>query len=165
MELVAGLGWTDTARSLDMALRVHGLAADATDERSEWGVSGSLRLAAGDLGRGLMVSLTPSHGTAPVGAERLWLLPDASALAVPGDAPLSGRLDAAIGYGLALPGGFTGTPNVGFGVSGGGARDWRVGWRVGVAGLSLDLDAVRSEPAAGAEPVEHAIGLRSALRW
>ena len=44
------------------------------------------------------------------------MLPDASRLAANEDAPLSSRLDAEMGYGIALfGGGFTGTPHVGWG--------------------------------------------------
>ena len=40
-------------------------------------------------------------------------------------------LRAEVGYSLALFGHrFTGTPNLGFGISDGGARDWRICWRL-----------------------------------
>ena len=126
-ELGAGLGYADPSRGLDMALRVHGLAAHAEGGYNEWGVSGSLRLVPGAAGRGLSASLTPSYGADPGGSERLWMLPDASGLAANEDAPLSHRLDAEVGYGIALfGGGFTGTPNVGMGLSD-TARELRMG--------------------------------------
>ena len=169
LELGAGLGFADPARGLDMALRVHGIAAHAGDGYREWGVSGSLRLAPGAAGRGLSMSLTPSYGADPGGSERLWALPDAHALAANGDAPASSRLDTELGYGLPVfGGGFTGTPNVGLGLSD-TARDYRLGWRLtpaagGDPGFELSLDATRRESAQDGD-TEHGVMLRSRLRW
>ena len=171
VEFGAGLGYADPSRGLDVTLRVHGLAAHAGDGYSEWGVSGSLRLVPGSSGRGLSASLTPSWGVDPGGSERLWMVPDASGLAANDDAALSSRLDAEVGYGMAVfGGGFTGTPNVGFGLSEGGAREYRIGWRLtpaleGVSGPELNLDATRKEPADGGAPVGHGVMLRAAMRW
>ena len=75
-----------------------------------------------------------------------------------------------MGYGLPLFGDrFTGTPNAGFGLSDGGARDWRIGWRLTSAvpddpGFEVNLDATRREPANDAEPA-HAVMLRGGIRW
>ena len=171
VEFGAGLGYADPSRGLDVTLRVHGLAAHAGDGYSEWGVSGQLRLVPGSSGRGLSASLTPSWGVDPGGSERLWMLPDASGLAANDDAALSSRLDAEVGYGMAVfGGGFTGTPNVGFGLSEGGAREYRIGWRLapaveGVSGPELNFDATRKEPAEGGAPVGHGVMLRAAMRW
>ena len=55
--------------------------------------------------------------------------------------------------GLPVFGGrFTGTPNLGFGLADGGARDWRLGWRPtsavrGNPGFEINLDATRREAA------------------
>ena len=68
------------------------LVAHAEDCYSEWGVSGSLRLVPGATGRGLSASLTPSYGVEPGASERLWMLPDAHAVAANDNAPLSRRL-------------------------------------------------------------------------
>ena len=167
MELGAGLGYADPSRGLDAALRVHGLAAHAGDDRSEWGVSGSLRLAPGDAGRGLSMSLTPSWGAAPQGAERLWAMPDASALAAHDEADPSSRLDVEVGYGTAVSGGFTGTPNVGFGLTD-AARTWRMGWRLtpppGAGGFELNLDAISREAADDGD-AEHGAMLKGLIRW
>ena len=169
LELGAGLGFADPSRGLDMALRVHGIAAHAGDGYREWGVSGSLRLAPGAAGRGLSMSLTPSYGADPGGSERLWALPDAHALAANGDAPASSRLDTELGYGLPVfGGGFTGTPNVGLGLSD-TARDYRLGWRLtpaagGDTGFALSLDATRRESVADGG-AEHGVMLRARTSW
>ena len=170
LELGAGLGYADPARGLDMALRVHGLAVHADDGYGEWGVSGSLRLVPGGSGRGLSASLTPSFGVDPGGSERLWALPASSGLAANGEATPSSRLDTELGYGLPVfGGGFTGTPNVGLGLSD-AARDYRLGWRLTPAGASggtgfeLSVDATRRE-AANDNDAEHGVMVRSRLRW
>ena len=169
LELGAGLGFADPSRGLDMALRVHGIAAHAGDGYREWGVSGSLRLAPGAAGRGLSMSLTPSYGADPGGSERLWTLPDAHALTANGDAPASSRLDTELGYGLPVfGGGFTGTPNVGLGLSD-TAREVRLGWRLtpaagGDTGFELSLDATRRE-SAGDGDTEHGVMLRARTSW
>ena len=152
-----------------MALRVHGLAVHAEDGYDEWGVSGQLRLVPGAAGRGLSASLTPSFGVDPGGSERLWALPASSGLTANGEAVPSSRLDTELGYGLPVfGGGFTGTPNVGLGLSD-GARDYRLGWRLtpagalGATGFEVSLDATRRE--AGGDGADHGVMLRSRLRW
>ena len=177
LEVGGGLGWADPSRGLDMALRVHGLAVHAADGYDEWGVTGQLRLVpGGNAGRGLSMSLTPSYGVDPGGSERLWALPASSGLAANGGAEPSSRLDAELGYGMALFGDrFTGTPNVGFGMSE-TAREYRMGWRLspaatGARGFEIGLDATRREAAndpgsgSGAGKAEHGVMLRSQLRW
>ena len=89
----------------------------------------------------------------------------------PGEAEPSSRFDAEVGYGMALLGDrLTDTPNVGFGMSDGGARDYRIGWRLtsavpGDPGFEVSLDAVRREAANDDGPPEHGVTLRSLIRW
>ena len=168
VELGAGLGHADPSRGLDMALRVHGLAVHAEDGYGEWGVSGSLKLVPGGSGRGLSMSLTPSWGVDPSGSERLWAESASSGLAANGEPVPSSWLETELGYGMAVyGGGFTGTPNVGLGVSD-TARDYRLGWRLtpavsGDTGFEVSLDAMRREAADDA--AEHAVMLRGRMRW
>ena len=74
-------------------------------------------------------------------------------------------------YGLApVSGRFTSTPNAGFGLSDGGARDGRIGWRFTSAmpngpGFKVRLDATRREPASGNAPPECGAMLRALIRW
>ena len=80
----------------------------------------------------------------------------------------TGRLEAELGYGIAMfSGGFTGTPHLGVGLSDTG-RDYRLGWRLtsarrGDPGFEIGLAATRRE-AANAD-AEHGIALRSVIRW
>ena len=177
VELGGRVSWTDPETGLSVEAGVRTLIAHEDSEHEEWGASGSLRLNPGDRGRGLSFSLAPTWGTETGGVDRLWSARDARALA-PGTTFESGRrLEGELGYGLALPGGFTGTPNVGFGISA-TAREWRIGWRLtpaagSASGFEANLDATRRETAVGAGepqfgaglPVEHELTLRGVLRW
>ena len=159
------LPYADPARGLDMALRLHGLAAHAKDGYSERGVSGSLRLVPGAAGRGLSASLTPSWGVDPCGSGRLWMLPDASGLAANDGAVPSGRLDTEVGYGLGAPAGLgVATPYAGLGLAGNDARTWRAGARWAIAPeVTLGLEGTQSESADGAP--EHGLLLHGSVRW
>ena len=175
VELGGRVSWTDPDSGLSVEGNVRALIAHEDSKYREWGASGALRLAPGERGRGLSFSLAPTYGTLAGGMDRLWSAQDARGLAPTGGTfePES-RLEGELGYGLPLFGDrFTGTPNVGFGLTGTGARDYRIGWRLtsvvrGDPGFEVNLDATRREPAndngAGA-PVEHGVMLRGAIRW
>ena len=134
----------------------------------EWGASGALRLAPGEHGRGLSFSLAPTWGTPSSGVDRLWSARDARGLAPGDECEPESRLEGELGYGMALFGDrFTGTPNVGFGLSD-AAREYRLGWRLGLARsgpatFGLGLRATRRE-AAGEEP-EHGVRLDLDVRF
>ena len=174
VELGGRLSWADAGSGLSMDLNARTLIAHEDSNYREWGASGAVRLAPGERGRGLSFSLAPTYGAPGSGVDRLWSAQDARGLAPTGGAfePES-RLEGELGYGLAMFGHrFTGTPNLGFGLSGGGARDYRLGWRLtsmirGDAGFEVTLDATRSEPVNdnGAGAAQHGIGLRLAARW
>ena len=78
-------------------------------------------------------------------------------------------LTAEAGYGLALSGDrFTGTPNLGLRISDGGARHWRIAWRLTPArasGFEVGLDVTRREPVNDNGPVDHGMSLKAAVRW
>ena len=121
-------------------------------------------------GRGLSLSLAPTWGASSSGAERLWSARDAQGFSPEEEFEAESRLEGELGYGLpAFGGGFTGTPNVGFGLSD-TAREVRLGWRLTPAvpagpGFEVSLDATRSENATGDTEPQHGIMLRSAMRW
>ena len=171
LELGGGVTFTDAASGFSLEASARMLAAHADSEYEEWGVSATARLDPGERGRGLSFSLAPTLGTPSSSAERLWGAERAHELAPGTGFEATRGLTAEAGYGLALAGGrFTGTPNVGFGLGDGGARDWRIGWRLTSAvpdspGLELSLDATRSESAGGATAPDHGVMLRGAMRW
>ena len=173
VEIGGGVSYADPASGLSVEAKARMLVAHADSDYREWGASASVRLAPGERGRGLSFALSPTLGAAGSGAARLWGARDAGGLA-PGGAggfEASRGLNAELGYGLSLFGDrFTGTPNVGFALSNGGARDYRIGWRLtsavrGDPGFEVNLDATRREAANGNEPPGHGAMLRAAIKW
>ena len=80
------------------------------------------------------------------------------------------RVEARFGYGFGMFGGqFTGTPEIGFGLSEAG-RDYRLGWRLtragsGAGSLEFSLEARRRERANDNTPPEHGTGFWATARW
>ena len=170
VELGGGVAWSDAASGLSVEARARMLVAHADSGYEEWGASASARLDPGERGRGLSFSLAPTIGASSSATERLWGAHDARALAPDGAFRPGRGLQGEMGYGMALAGDrFTGTPNLGFGLSDGGARDYRLGWRLtsaveGDPGFEVSLDATRRE-AGGGEEADHALMLRSLIKW
>ena len=171
VEVGGGVAYADAASGLSVDARARMLAAHADSDYEEWGASATVRLDPGETGRGLSLSLAPTIGTASSATERLWGARDARGLAPGGAFEAARGLRAEAGYGMSLLGDrFTGTPNVGFGMSDGGARDYRLGWRLtsavrGDPGFEVSLDATRREAANDDGPPEHGVMLRSLIRW
>ena len=174
-DLGGGLAFADPANGLSLGLTWRGLVAHRESGFREWGASASFgwdQRPATD--RGLALSLTQSWGAAPsAGMDALLTRETLAGLAAndgSGGFRTAGRLEGEIGYGVVLfGGGIAGMPNLGFGLSDGGARDWRVGWRLTSAlprdpGFVVNLDAMRKEPANDATP-EHGVLLSGTLRW
>ncbi len=165
VELAGGLRW----RAPGVSVEAHGrwLAMHSEDGAEEKGASLTARVGPGADGRGLFFSLAPRWGAATGAARALWNEEMPNPAASDGAA----AVDARVGYGMALFGGrFTGTPNLGFGLSDGGARDYRLGWRLnsavpGDTGFEVSLDATRHEAANDNAPPEHGVMLRSSIRW
>ena len=149
VELGGRISYANPETGLSLEANVRALVAHEDSNYEEWGASGALRLVPGDRGRGLSFSLAPTYGTPGSGVERLWSARDAGGLAQGGNTfePES-RLEGEIGYGLPAFGDrYTGTPNFGFGLADGGARDYRIGWRLAPArggSFELGLDANQS---------------------
>ena len=142
---------------LSLEASVRTLIAHEGSSYEEWGASGAVRPAPGASGRGLSFSLAPMWGTPSSGAGRLWSARDARGLAPDGEFEPESRLEGELGYGLPACGGaFTGTPNVGFGLSD-TAREYRLGRRLtpaarGHSGFEVNLDATRRESTNDAGP-------------
>ena len=176
-DLGGGIAFADPKNGVALDMKARGLVAHEASGFREWGAS----LAASwdprpTTDRGLSLSLRQSWGASPAGGMDALLsretLADLAANDEDGGAGFeaSSRLEGELGHGVAMFGSaFTGTPNVGFGLSGGGAREWRLGWRLtsavrGDPGFEVSLDATRSEPANDEEP-GHAVTLRAGVRW
>ena len=169
VELGGRVSWTDPETGVSVEANVRTLVAHEDSGYEEWGASGAVRLDPGAAGRGLSLRLAPTWGSPSSGMDRLWSARDARALAPDGEFEPERRLEGELGYGLpAFGGGFTGTPYVGFGLSGGDARDYRIGWRLGLARsgpatFDLGLEATRRE-AVGDAP-EHGVRLGLEVRF
>ena len=175
-DLGGGLAFADPANGLVFESRARALVAHEADGFREWGASlaGSWNPSP-ETDRGLSVSLTQSWGASPAGGMDALLSRETLADLAANDNgsgrfQASSRLEGEVGYGIAMFGGpFTGTPNVGLGLSE-TARDWRIGWRLapagaGAAGFEMSVDATRSEPANDDGLPENGVMLRGALRW
>ena len=167
-DLGVGLAVADPGRGLTLDLKGRGLLAHEARGFREWGGSAALAFdPRPSTERGLKLSLTQSWGASPKGGMDALLGRETLAdLAGNEEAAPSRRLEAELGYGLAVLGGaFTGTPNLGFALSESG-RDWRLGWRLTWArrpGFELNIDAKRSE--AGDDDAVHGIELRAVVRF
>ena len=170
LEVGGGVAFTNTATGLSLEAKARVLAAHADSSYEEWGMSATARLDPGAAGRGLSLSLTPTLGTPSSTAERLWGAKRPSELAPGGRFEATRGLEAQAGYGLPVFGGrFTGTPNTGLRLTDGGARDWRLGWRLtravpGDSAFEVNLDATRRE-AAHDDSASHGVMLTGGVRW
>ena len=174
-DMGGGLAFADPRRGLAFESRARGLIAHEASGFREWGASVSFGFdPRPETERGLALSLTQSWGASPSGGMDALLGRETLAgLAANDDGgrfEASSRLEGELGYGVAAFGGaFTGTPNIGFGLSD-NARDYRLGWRLtsavpGDPGFEVSLDATRRETANDDTPAEHGIMLRGTIRW
>ena len=115
----------------------------------EWGAGGLIRVQQGAERRGLRLSVAPglSAGGAPAA----------------GETDAEGRLQAELGYGLALAEGSGVLTPYGVLTLAGAERDYRAGARLELAGFHLELEGRRREAAADAP--EHDLTLRGGLRY
>ena len=165
VELGGGLRYADPALGLTVEAAARALLAHEDGGYEEWGLSGSLQLDPGRLGRGLSLRLASGWGLSDSSTETLWQQQTASGLARgPGQTP-QGRIKAEWAYGLDVPrtrGLFT--PYGSVEMAGGGGRTLALGWRFELGqSLSLRLTGERRETAL-ARP-EHGLMLRSSLPW
>ena len=172
VDLGGGLAFAAPRQGVALDLKGRGLIAHEASGFREWGASAALTWdPRPETDRGLALRLRQSWGGSPTGGMDALLGRETLAgLAAndDGGTASAGRLEAELGYGIALfDGGFTGTPNLGVGFSETG-RDYRLGWRLtsarrGDPGFQVDLDATRRE-AADAD-AEHGLMLRGTIRW
>ena len=172
-DLGGGLAFADPKHGLSLEFRARGLLARESSGFREWGASAGL---AWDprpgTDRGLSLSLRQGWGVSPAGGMDALLgretLAGLGAGASGNGFKAASRLEAGIGFGLAMFGGaFTGTPHAGFGLSENG-RDYRLGWRLtsavpGDPGFEVGLEATRGEN--DNAPAEHGLMLRGTIRW
>ena len=142
VDLGGGLAFAAPKQGVALDLKARGLVAHEARGFREWGASASLTWdPRPTTDRGFALRLRQGWGGSPTGGMDALLAREtlAGLAADPGSgagagdnggAASAGRLEAELGYGIALfGGGFTGTPNLGVGLSDAG-RDYRLGWRL-----------------------------------
>ena len=168
-DIGAGLAWSDPAQGIRADLRARGLLTHDDGGFREHGFAGALAWdpdPASELGPSLTISQTAGAAAsdgmeALLNSEAARLFPDAGEV---GHDVERRRLEAKFGYGFALfGGGWTGVPEVGFGLTESG-REYIHAWRLVEArdaGLvfGLDLEGARRESVSDAAEPEHRIVL------
>ena len=148
-----------------IAVEARGRALMFRENYGEWGLSGLLQYDPGTAGHGLMVSVRPTWGATASGVAGLWEHGTLDLLG--GNDQAGGRIEAEIGYGLAVFGA-SGvlTPYAGASLSDAGANSLSIGGRLQVGpAFDLILEAERSESADLDAAPEHGLTLEGAIRW
>ncbi len=177
-DIGGGVTLAAPAQGLTISLEGRGLLTHEAAGFRDRGVAGSLAWdPPPSNGRGPKLTLTQTVGAgASGGKDALLSRTTLEGLAANdnGDALAQSRLELRAGYGFAMfDGGFTATPETGFGLSesaSGSARDYSLGWRLtragsGAGSLEFSIEARRRESANDDVPPEHGIGFRLTARW
>ena len=172
-DIGAALAWFDPSLGLEADIRGRGLLTHENGSFRERGFAGSLAWDSNPSSeRGLSLTLTQAVGdTATGGSDRLLSRRSLAGLAAndDGDEWRHRRLEARLGYGLAMVGGrFIGTPKIGLGLSE-TSRNYSAGWHFGLARsdrarLDLGLEAMRFD-AVNDNRVDHSLMTRGTVRW
>ncbi|MCE2523800.1 MAG: hypothetical protein J4F49_11390 [Rhodobacteraceae bacterium] len=161
VELGGSLRYVDAATGLTLEARGRALV-DGKHGREDWGVGGLIRLDPGNDRRGLSLSVSPTRGNLNSGAQQLWDT-GMTEVAVGGDTQ-GGRVDAEIGYGIAVSGRDVITPFGGLSMEEGDSRSYRMGARLDMGSfLNLNIEGKRREMPA-TTPI-HDIRVQGELRW
>ena len=170
-DIGARLLWADPSLGMRAELAARGLLTHEDGSLSERGFAGSLAWdPSPDTDRGPKLTLRQAVGAEATGGMDALLRPDTAhtLAAANDDGPDRRRLEARLGYGIALFGGsWTGLPEVGFGLTE-ASREYIHAWRLleaRDAGLvfGLDVEGVRNEKLDGDAAPEHRVGL--GLGW
>ena len=177
-DIGGGVTLAAPAQGLTVSLEGRGVLTHEAAGLRDRGIAGSLAWdPPPSTGRGPKLTLRQTVGAgASGGKDALLSRTTLEGLAANdnGDDLGQRRLDLRAGYGFAMfGGGFTGTPEIGFGLSestSGSARDYSLGWRLTRAGsgpgsLEFLLEARRRESANDDDPAEHGIGFTATARW
>ena len=163
VELGAGLRYM--VGSFTIEARARTLVAHEASGYEEWGASAAVGLTPSASGRGLSLSIAPTWGRTGSASERLWSARDAGELEGGGGFEADGRIEAQLGYGVALPrnrGLLTPYGALTLGSEGGRTMRGGARWTVD-SDLAVTLDATRTE-SAGAE-AENEVRVQAALRF
>ena len=173
VDIGGGLAFADPKRGLTFDVSARTLVAHEASGFRERGITAALTFdPRPSTDRGLTMSLRQTLGAASTGgADALMGRETLTGLGA-NDNGGARRLELTAGYGIAMFGDrFTGTPEIGVGLSDTG-RDYSLGWRLVRGGsgsdggsLELSFEARRRESANDDTPPEHEVGLRLTARW
>ena len=162
------LAWSDPALGIEAELAARGLLTHEDGSLSERGVAGSLAWdPSPDTERGTKLTLRQAVGAEATRGMDALLRPGTARVLEAGNddgRPERRRLEARMGYGIALfGGGWTGVPEVGLGLTE-ASREYIHAWRLREArdaGLvfGLDVEGVRNERLDGDAAPGHRVGL------
>ena len=171
VDIGGGLAFADLGRGLSMELNARTLLAHEASGFRERGLTAALSFdPRPSTERGLTLSLRHTLGAASTGGADALLGRETLTGLGASDSSDARRLELTAGYGIAMFGGrFTGTPELGVGLSDTG-RDYRLGWRLGLGSsgatsFELGLEATRRESANDNADPEHTAGFRIGARW
>ena len=172
VDIGGGLAWSDRASGVAAEVSGRALLTHASGGFREHGFAGSLTWdPTPDSERGLKLTLRQSVGAeANEGVDALLSRGTMAGLAANDNGDGRRRREVKFGYGFEMfEGRFTGTPEIGLGLSEVG-RDYSLGWRLtragsGAGSLDLSVEARRRESANDDVPPEHGIGFAATARW
>ena len=169
-DLGGGLPFADTRRGLTLDASARTLLAHEESGFRERGITAALSFdPLPSTDRGLTMSLNQTLGVASTGGVNALMGRETLSGLGANDDSDTRQLQLTAGYGIAMFGGrFTGTPELGIGLSGTG-RDYRLGWQLGLCSgggtsFELGLEATRRESANDNE-AEDGVGLRVGVTW
>ena len=172
VDIGGGLAWLDRARGITAEVSGRGLLTHASSGFREHGFAGSVSWdPTPDSERGLKLTLRQAVGAEAKGSvDGLLSRGTMAGLAANDNGDGRRRREVKFGYGFGMfEGRFTGTPEIGLGLSEAG-RDYSLGWRLtragsGAGSLDLSVEARRRESANDDVPPEHGIGFAATARW
>ncbi len=172
VDIGAGIAWRDPERGIQAEVRARGLLTHEDSDFQERGFSGSFAWDPNPASdRGLALTLSQTIGASATGGVEALLRPDtAQGLGVANDDALRRRLEAKLSYGMPVLGRrYTGTPEVGFGLSE-ADREIRLGWLLEgpVArnlGFNIRAEGSRLDARNEDREPEHKIGIRMQAHW
>ena len=170
VDIGGGLAFSDPKRGLTFDVSARTLVAHEASGFRERGLTAALGFdPLPSTDRGFTMSLRQTLGAASTGGAHALMGRETLSGLGANDTDGARRLELTVGYGIAMFGGrFTGTPEIGVGLSDTG-RDYRLGWRRGLgsgggASFELGLEATRRESANDNE-AEHTAGFRIGAAW
>ena len=172
VDIGGGLSWHDPSLGLSAQVAARGLLAHEAAGLKDRGVTGALAWDPDPRSdQGPTLTLTQTMGaTAAGGADALLGRQTFADLAANDNGFESRRLEVILGYGLAAFGDrITSTPELGLGLSP-ESRDYRLGWRLGLApggltSFALGIEATRNERAINDAEPDHGIRLMLDARF